>query len=117
MKKHKGLIGTARFASINAHLGQEQGRRDDLESIGYLLVYLAKGELPWQSISAKIKDMTSTEELCSDLPDEFCHYLNSVKDLEFIERPDYSSLILLFTNLLNTMGQKNDLMFEWMSPI
>jgi len=55
IKKHKGLIGTARFASINAHLGLEQSRRDDLQALGYLMIYLAKGELPWQKIKAKTK--------------------------------------------------------------
>ena len=55
MKQHGGLIGTARFASINAHLGLEQSRRDDLISLGYLFVYLAKGKLPWQKVRAKTK--------------------------------------------------------------
>ena len=55
MKKHAGLIGTARFASINAHLGLEQSRRDDMIALGYLLVYLAKGRLPWQKVRAKNK--------------------------------------------------------------
>ena len=79
MKQHGGLIGTARFASINAHLGLEQSRRDDMIALGYLLVYLAKGRLPWQKVRAKnkprkyekilaLKQQSTPEILCKDLP-------------------------------------------------
>lgn len=79
MRSHKGLIGTARFASLNSHLGSEQSRRDDMQSLGYLIVYLAKGRLPWQKVRAKskhqkyqkiyeLKDSHTPETLCAGLP-------------------------------------------------
>ena len=78
-KEGKSLTGTARYASLNTHLGYEQSRRDDIEALIMLMIYLLKGKLPWQGIKAKnVKDKyekiknkrieTSYEELCVDLP-------------------------------------------------
>ena len=71
------FTGTTRYCSINAHSCIQQSRKDDLESIGYVLVYFSKGSLPWmkaESTSAiqgdalKIKKNTSTADLCKGLP-------------------------------------------------
>ena len=110
-KERKNLTGTLRYMSINNHFGIEQSRRDDLESIGYVLIYFLRGNLPWQGIKTKcndkhyekigfVKQSTSIEVLCSDFPNEFCNYFNYVKQLEFEEDPNYNMLIELFERIL-----------------
>lgn len=119
---HK-FVGTARYASINAHKGISQSRRDDLESLGYLLVFFYKGKLPWQGIQTKdkakrlsmIRDkkMSITREaLCKGLPKEFKVYFEYIDSLEFEEKPKYSSLIKLFTDLYNNQEYTNKTL-EW----
>ena len=110
-REHRPLTGTTRYASINNHLGIEQSRRDDLESIGYVLIYFIKKRLPWQGTLGSTKQskynkilekklMIPVELLCKDLPMEFTIYMKYVKSLRFDERPDYDFLKGLFIELL-----------------
>lgn len=110
-KKH--LTGTARYASIHTHLGREQSRRDDMESLGYTLVYLMKGSLPWQQsrnrqsnkdrtkdeqykLISECKQATSIEALCENLPIAMTYYFHAISTLEFDSAPDYEALINFF---------------------
>jgi serine/threonine protein kinase len=122
-KKDGKFCGTARYASIAAHKGYEQSRKDDLEAVGYLLVYIYRGKLPWQSLKHKDKneryrmimekkEAISEEELCEQLPREFLIYFKHVKTLEFDEKPKYQSLINMFKKLFDTKNYKNDNL-EW----
>lgn len=115
----KSLTGTARFASINTHLGIEQSRRDDLESIGYCLIYFLKGSLPWQGLKARtnnekylkimeVKIQTSIESLCKDLPKELEKIIFFTRDLTFDENPDYC----VFKKMLYEIAEKNNISFD-----
>lgn len=98
-KENKNLTGTARYASTNTHLGIEQSRRDDLESLGYVLMYFNRGSLPWQGLKAATKRQkyerisekkisTSVDELCKNYALEFNSYIVYIKSLRFDEKPD-----------------------------
>lgn len=123
-KDKKGMVGTARYVSINTHLGCEQSRRDDLESIGYILIYFVKGSLPWQNLPAKnkeekyekildIKRKTTIEELCLDLPTKFADYFSYVKSLGFKTNPNYDYLKGLFTEMMKEQGFAMDMHYDW----
>jgi casein kinase 1 len=123
-KENKNLTGTARYASINAHLGIEQSRRDDLEAIGYVLMYFLRGSLPWQGLKANTKHdkyhkimekkmSTSVDHLCSNFPFEFSTYLNYCRGLRFEDKPDYNYLRRLFRDLLQREGFEVDKPFDW----
>lgn len=123
-KENKNLTGTARYASINTHLGIEQSRRDDLESLGYVLMYFNRGSLPWQGLRAANKRQkyerisekkmsTPIEELCKLSPSEFTTYLSYCRSLRFDERPDYSYLRQLLRNLFHRQGFTYDYVFDW----
>ena len=125
MKKNKKLTGTARYASINALKGYDQSRRDDLESVGYVLIYLLRGHLPWQGIDAKTKEekytkilykkeITPSEELCSGYPEELLSYMKYTKNLEYEEDPKYYYLIELFEKIIkNCLNDVIDLRYDW----
>ena len=123
-RENRHLVGTVRYASINAHLGVEQSRRDDIESIGYVLVYFFLGRLPWQSKLDKGKPpvnkimekklITPPEILCKKMPMEFSYYFHYCKNLKFEDRPDYTTLKCLFADLLaSRIKIENEFIFDW----
>ncbi|KAL7300024.1 hypothetical protein TKK_0007332 [Trichogramma kaykai] len=123
-REDKNLTGTARYASINAHLGIEQSRRDDMESLGYVLMYFNRGSLPWQGLKAATKKQkyekisekkmsTPVEVLCKGFPAEFSMYLNYCRGLRFEEGPDYMYLRQLFRILFRTLNYQYDYTFDW----
>lgn len=136
------LLGTARFASVNGHLGVgklfnlsslapnttdhrlEQSRRDDMESLGYMLIYFLNGRLPWQGLKVtpeqqrnalimEKKRSINVEELCEKQPPEFAAYIEHINSLAFGDTPDYSYLRKKFRNLFVRCGFKHDNVFDW----
>lgn len=123
-RENKNLTGTARYASLNTHEGVEQCRRDDLESLGFVLMYFNRGSLPWQGLRAATKKQkyqkiferkkaTTIEELCRNHPPEFASYLRYCRSLRFDDRPDYAYLRTLFRDLYLREGFADDSVFDW----
>ena len=118
----RSLIGTARYASVNMHMGFEPSRRDDLESVGYMLIYFLKGVLPWQGIKKKKKTKqleaigdckicTSLDTLCDGVPTCYKEYLKYCRQLKFHENPNYDYLRNLF--IKSSTNRKITPEFEW----
>ncbi|KAL6503514.1 Casein kinase 1-like protein 11 [Orobanche gracilis] len=118
-RENKNLTGTARYASVNTHLGVEQSRRDDLESLGYVLMYFLRGSLPWQGLKAGTKKqkydrisekkmLTPVEVLCKSYPSEFISFFHYCRSLRFDDKPAYSYLKRLFRDLFIREGYQFD---------
>jgi serine/threonine protein kinase len=125
-RENKHLTGTPRYASINNHLGIEQSRRDDLESLGYVFMYFLRGSLPWQGLRANTKKQkyqkimekkmaTPIDLLCKGFPDEFRVYFEYCRALRFADKPDYSYLRRLFKDLALRNEIEYDGNFDWRS--
>ena len=128
ISQKKGMTGTARYASINALKGFSQSRRDDLESLGYTIIELAKGCLPWSTITGNTKDElydkilqskinTSIDILCSGLPTQFKQYVEYVRKMEYEQEPDYNYLKNLFLSILRERGQTMNYEYDWDNAI
>lgn len=120
----KKLTGTARYASINALSGCSQSRRDDLESVGYVLMYLLRGSLPWQGLKVygkedkyqKIlqkKKETPVEDLCKGFPAEFSEFIVYVKKLSYTDDPDYNYLRGLLEKIMKDNKYEFDNVWDW----
>ncbi len=122
LRTDKSLTGTARYTSINVHMGLEPSRRDDIESVGYMLIYFLKGKLPWQGLKKEkgqnsieiigdVKICTSLDNLCKNLPDCFKKYLVHCRELKYEARPDYNYLKNLFIDTIQKL--KLSFSYEW----
>ena len=128
LTKRKSLTGTARYASINALQGYEQSRRDDLESAGYVLMFLLRGNLPWQNIKikgkkdkyAKIcnkKKEVSSKELGMNFPSEFAEILDYFKILGYTETPDYEMCMKKMLNVIAKANETFDYIYDWTTNV
>lgn len=118
---------TAFISSASTKPKAEHSWRDDMESLGYILIQFALGSLPWQELEdttdddltkiGQMKESMSGEELCKGLPSEFAWYIDYTRSLRFDEKPDYARLRRLFQRLFVRMGFRYDQVFDWTQKI
>ncbi|KAI8825978.1 kinase-like domain-containing protein [Fimicolochytrium jonesii] len=113
----RSKTGTARYASLNVHRGLEHSRRDDLESLAYVLIELVQGRLPWSNLRAHnpgagwkkalaMKEQAYISELVSGLPDAFRILLEYARGMKFTDTPDYDMLDKLFADLYEKLSPR-----------
>ena len=129
------ISGSLRYMSINASKGYAQSRRDDLESLGYMLVFLIKMDLPWlcvEKLKLKKEEKNARmlclkidilpENMCSGIPKEFCEYIKYCRKLSFEQAPNYNYLRHLFLDIIKNRGNFHDyklinfMKFSWIKP-
>lgn len=118
-------VGTLKYSSLNVLKGHRHSRRDDLESLGLMLVYFLRGELPWDQPGSesspkqrrkeirKAMEETLLEDLCKGLPKEFLSFMQYCRNLKYEENPDYNYLKRLFKEKLIREGYQYDHIFDW----
>jgi len=128
LTKGHSRYGTVRYASLNNHRGIEQSRRDDLESLGFVLIYAAKGAVPWQTIRNEdrrkkwsqvyeMKRRIKLSELCDGLPDCFKTFMENVRKLEFTQRPNYAYLRNIFQEEYDNQQFQRPTKYDWETAI
>ena len=124
MGKTEIWTGTMRYMSVNAHKLRVLSRRDDMESIGYVLLYFVrKGQLPWMNLHGlgntekhdKIATLKSKplEELCKGVPPVMTDYFSAIRQMQFYATPDYKLLRQLFVNYMSHNAIAHDGKFHW----
>ncbi len=124
LQGYSNFNGTADFISITNHLGIEQSRRDDMESLGYVLMFFLHGSLPWQGMKAATKQekyrrilerklSTVSSALCRGYPTQFQDYFTHCASLQFEAKPDYDYLRGMFRELFESQGFEDDGIFDW----
>lgn len=124
--KNSSIGGTIYYLSVYGHLGLQPSRRDDLISLGFMLLHLYFGCLPWDEVKGNLKQKlkgicekkatTTSEELCKGLPEQFVTYFEYLKAMMFQMKPDYNYLVDLFEKAMVKEGFKNDGVFDWCEP-
>ncbi|CAD8150639.1 unnamed protein product [Paramecium pentaurelia] len=122
-RKDKTFMGTPRYASIAAHLGHEIARKDDLESLFYVILYFLRGSLPWQNLPVSenertkavgdIKQNIDLNDLCANQPYELVEIMQYIKNLSFSDEPNYQYIL----QMLNQIAENNqfilDGIYDW----